>query len=448
MMDRERTISNTLLLASFSLNRMSARTLFPWMLVSVLPWTGSMLAAQPASTQRDCAPAVIDTVITNGPLCPGDHIELAMETSGDVLGYSWEGPGTGTFFTFTPAYTFSFQILGEYMLVAYGNCGNDTAWVMMTAKGAGAGQDGTLHLCDNSPLKSLATGLGTHEEGGAWTFNGEPHNGLYDTATDHPGDYIYTVPDTATCPGASQAATITVEMTNVGPDMAWSVCSLDPAFNLQEALEPGYTPGGTWSHYVFLSIVPHSGTYDPAVDSSGVFKYNIANCQAAVTVAEIPALPWFEDADQDSLGDPVAMVWSCEQPAGYVADSTDNCNAIPGRTGSPCDDGWDDTVDDMITDSCTCAGTMALAIRPLQGQLPFSIWPNPNAGLRLNVHSAETGPGELRVHDALGRLEMALPITLGNMPVSIPLEGRLAPGIHVVSITVNGRKGILRLTVQ
>ncbi len=38
-------------------------------------------------------------------------------------------------------------------------------------------------------------------------------------------------------------------------------------------------------------------------------------------------------------------------------DSSDNCPGIPGQIGSPCNDGDPDTLGDIITTLCTCAGT-------------------------------------------------------------------------------------------
>src|SRR5690606_20856428 len=105
---------------------------------------------------RSCEPAVIDSAFSNSPLCPGDHINLEVAVSGDIIGYSWEGPGTGTFFSFSPSYSFPFQLLGDYTIIAFGECGNDTAVVTITAQGAGAGQDNTLQLCGNGPAHNLS----------------------------------------------------------------------------------------------------------------------------------------------------------------------------------------------------------------------------------------------------------------------------------------------------
>lgn len=397
-----------------------------------------------------CDPALIDTVITNGPLCPGDHIDLSVVATGDILGYSWEGPGTGEFFSFTPSYSFNFQVLGEYRVVVYGECGNDTATVMVDASGAGAGHDDSLHICDDGPLQALAIALGTHADGGTWAFNELPHSGMFDPAVDVSGEYVYTAPNAATCPGTSQTATITVDLTHVGPNMERDICSVDTAFDLLEVLTPNVTPGGVWSRYVFISLVPHNGIYDPGTDSSGAFQYALQGCTASVIINEAPALPWFQDLDNDSLGDPFTVEWSCTQPLGYVADSTDNCTEFHGRIGSPCDDGIPWTVDDVVTDSCTCAGSVpTLITEEGPGDRGLRLWPNPNAGDRVFLEASESGPATLDLFDALGRgvLHKELELIEGY-PTAVDLPAGAARGVYTLRLLVNNQVRTSRLTIR
>lgn len=405
------------------------------------------LNARPLAQGCACESAAIDSVITNGPLCPGDPVDLAVVVSGDVIGYSWEGPGTGTFFTFDPAFSFGTQVLGQYMVVAYGMCGNDTAVVEMTAQGAGAGQDDTLHICDDAPPRVLADLLGTHAEGGAWTFNGAPHSGIFNPAADQPGQYVYTSPFPVTCPGAAQTATITVAEIAIGPDSGLTVCATDPAFALSQGLSPGADPGGTWSRLVFLSLVPHGGMYDPAVDSSGFFRYTVGACWATVQVTEDPAFPWFADADGDSLGDPATRVWACTAPPGYVADSTDNCILLPGRVGSPCDDGSAATVNDQITDSCTCAGSAPALIVAAGRGLPPAIWPNPFTGGSLFV-GVPGASATVQVFNAMGAAVTAVvPVPQGGV-AKLELGGVLARGMYLVRWMGDGVGGAWPLLVH
>lgn len=405
--------------------------------------------ARPGPSARSCDPAVIDSVITNSPLCAGDHINLAVVATGDILGYSWEGPGTGTFFTFEPQYSFSFQILGDYTIIVYGQCGNDTATVTMTAQGAGAGVSDTVHLCDDSPPLDLSTCLGTHAPGGFWTLNGSPHGNVYDPAVDDPGDYMYTVPFPVTCPGAAQNATITVQETRVGPNATWSLCATDSAFSMMLALEAEADTGGAWYRMQFLSLIPHTATYTPAVDSSGIFRYELNGCFATVQVTEWPAFAWFSDADSDGLGDPLAEVTACTQPPGFVADSTDACPALPGTVGDPCDDGNPLTFEDQITDSCTCAGDLHTGIAGSgDPATDMVVWPNPFSGGGLHLRAPWTGPAEVRLYNALGALVWAASVRIqGDAATILPGED-LVTGAYWLVLSTPGGSGSVPLIVR
>ncbi len=410
-----------------------------------------MLGGQTAYAGRSCDPVVIDSVITNSPLCAGDHINLSVFASGDIIGYSWEGPGTGTFFSFTPAYSFSFQILGDYTIIVYGDCGNDTAVVSITAQGAGAGYDDTLRICDNGPPKNLEEALGAHATGGTWVFDELPHSGIYQPGVDVPGDYVYTSPYLASCPGTSQTATITVVEVAVGPNVTRDLCASDSAFNLIDALVPDATPGGEWSCLVFISLEPHSGIYEPGIDSSGTFRYSVLGCTASVMISEAPLLPWFEDLDGDGFGDPFVREWNCYPLPGFVADSTDNCIGLIGKTGEPCDDGSPETLDDVITDSCTCEGTIPTAMLTTQEQQAVvSIWPNPNSGDQLYLRTAEIGQGEVRIFDATGRLRLSEQVLLkgDQAAIRLPLGAAMAQGLYIVHFTAAGRSTSLPLVIR
>ncbi|MBP8822446.1 MAG: T9SS type A sorting domain-containing protein [Flavobacteriales bacterium] len=75
-------------------------------------------------------------------------------------------------------------------------------------------------------------------------------------------------------------------------------------------------------------------------------------------VADV-ATTWYADTDGDGLGDPSDSQpgFTCNPPAGYVADNSDLCPAASGTVGSACDDGNPNTTGDALDANCNCNGT-------------------------------------------------------------------------------------------
>ena len=81
------------------------------------------------------------------------------------------------------------------------------------------------------------------------------------------------------------------------------------------------------------------------------------NCDALVddadpTVSYTADDMWYVDADQDSFGNPNIGVSACDQPSGFVADSTDcdDLNALNNPTGTEVCDGVDNDCDALVDD--------------------------------------------------------------------------------------------------
>lgn len=423
---------------------------FPVLRSSVVPAVLclALSSVAQARTGGGCEPARIDSVITNAPVCAGEPVNLALLMSGDVFGYSWEGPGTGTFFSTEPFFSFPGQFLGQYTIVAFGLCGNDTAYAAVTAQGAGAGRDSSITLCSDAQPVQLGNLLGLHDEGGIWTCNGESHTGCYVPGTDIPGDYIYTAPNPATCSGTAQTATISVAELHMGQSASVEVCAGDSAFDLAQHLDPDLAPGGQWGQWVFISLVPHSGIYDPAVDSSATFRYSVEGCHVQVMVEEWPLLQWFADQDGDGYGDPDTSVWSCGPVPGHVRDSTDTCAHLPGRIGDPCDDGFVPTVNDRITDDCICAGVIPVQVAEAVPMDAGRLWPNPIAGGTLNIASMWNGQAVLELVDAAGRVQWRHALRLQNGLGAVELPEGVAPGLYLVRLGNEQHQAVHRLLVR
>lgn len=401
------------------------------------------------ASAKDCEPARIDSVITNSPLCPGDHVELSVVALGDIIGYSWQGPGTGETFTFTPEFSFLFPVTGDYTVVVFGECGNDTAMVTITSLGAGAGNGGIMNVCDNGPVKSLDLMLGPHDPGGAWTYFNEPHGNMFDPLVDPPGPYVYTMPDSVACSNANQSATVAVQITRVGPPRAVSICEMDSAVDLAGFLAPDHTENGLWYTMVMLSQVAHPEYYDPAVDSSSTFFYAVAGCTASVAVTEDPASLWFADLDQDGLGDPHQRVLACAGPVDYVSDSTDACGSLAGTIGNHCDDGDSTTVNDHIDADCECVGDLYTSIR-VSGAIPaLNVWPNPYAEGVLHIAYPGLDSPEIVLSDVHGRTVARQWATSRNGSfVSLELPSGLAPGPYLVRMVSEHSSSTATLLVR
>lgn len=233
----------------------------------------------------------------------------------------------------------------HYVVPAIGNCGADTAMVNVQITTApDAGGDGTLAFCSNGAGQNLGLGLtGTPDPNGTWTFGGNPHGPVYVPVNDVPGVYTYTVLGQSPCAN-DNAVVVVSEHTApfAGLDNTYTICSSAGAFNMFTQLAGNPQSGGSWRG---PTMAAHGSSYNPAVDSSGIYTYIISgaapcvNDTALLTVVEIPAA----SAGRDSLMDVCSTVAEIDLFAalGPEADSVgtwqdvDNSGALTDSLFSP-----------------------------------------------------------------------------------------------------------------
>lgn len=193
----------------------------------------------------------------------------------------------------TPLVGQSFASIGASGCLTFqwtsGASGVGSGWSAVITTGPDAGADASYTVCSDAPPFNMRAKLGgAAQPGGIWTGPlGQPHTSSFDPSADQAGIYTYTLAGTAPC--AAAVATLTVSLQtapSAGLDATLTLCSTAPAADLFLALGGAPQSGGTWVG----PNGPHSGTFDPGVDTAGEYVYTVAgtapcvNGSATVTV--------------------------------------------------------------------------------------------------------------------------------------------------------------------
>jgi gliding motility-associated-like protein len=223
----------------------------------------------------------------------------------------------------------------NYILPTLPQCEGDTARLTVEViNGPFAGNNGGISVCANSAPINLGTGLsGSPDAGGAWyntsTWSIVP-NGIFLPSAGS-GVFAYVVSGSGLCPADTALVTATVtQPPNAGDDTGLAICSIDAPVALFGLLGPNAQTGGTWTFTPQGggSPVPHSGTYNPAVDAPGTYRYRVLgtppcpNATANITVTE-PQVP---NAGCD------ATVPLCSNGSAVLMRTLLGCDAQPGGT--------------------------------------------------------------------------------------------------------------------
>lgn len=141
-----------------------------------------------------------------------------------------------------------------------------------------APQDTPVSVCSSTTTDLFNAINGNPGTGGTWTVPaGEASlaGNIFDPAINAEGEYIYSF--TKTCNTALTAISVKVNVTveqanNAGTSTSKNTCKNATSFDLFPLLGTGVTTTGTWS---FNGTNRPNGTFNPATDSTGDYKYTI-----------------------------------------------------------------------------------------------------------------------------------------------------------------------------
>ena len=214
------------------------------------------------------------------------------QPGGQWLDLDGTGAVTGQYFNASMVsagiYRFRYRLTGTV------SCASDSAMTTITVVAEpNAGTNGNTSTCSSSPAFSLFPLLGGNpQNGGVWTFNGQPFSGVYDPVLNGSGTYVYTVGGSAPCANATASVTVNeVQAPVAGGSSATTVCSNGGPFNMTLRLSGSPQPGGTWS----FGGQSHGDLFVPGLDDPGIYVYTVqgqAPCnpaQATLTITQVPA---------------------------------------------------------------------------------------------------------------------------------------------------------------
>lgn len=212
---------------------------------------------------------------------------------------------------------------------------NFAGWSAAITTGPSAGTNGSFTACSTMAPFNLFPLLGaTPDGGGSWTApGGGPHGATFDPQNDPAGVYTYTVSGPAPCADSSATVTITlIDPASPGNSSALAVCANGTSVNLFAALGGAPAPGGSWTG----PLGPHSGTFNPASDPSGVYTYTVIGPAPCGSSSASVTITVNQPADAGTNG----TITVCENDAPFslfaeLGGTPDAGGAWTGPGGSP-----------------------------------------------------------------------------------------------------------------
>ncbi|MBO0331892.1 T9SS type B sorting domain-containing protein [[Muricauda] lutisoli] len=165
-----------------------------------------------------------------------------------------------------------------------------------------AGTDAMVSICkSDAPIDLFAQLGGNPSSGGVWTPALSGGNGIFDPAVDLPGTYRYTLVD-MNCNSAYAEVSVTLnDALLAGLDNSLELCSNGSPVSLFDYLLGTPDSGGTWSP----SLTSDNGTFDPMLDTPGLYTYTVENglCPNDSASIEVSVITEIPDAGEDGVAD-------------------------------------------------------------------------------------------------------------------------------------------------
>ncbi|MBL7939908.1 MAG: PKD domain-containing protein [Flavobacteriales bacterium] len=347
-------------------------------------------------------PASTPTVSSNGPVCAGGTLNLtAASTGGGTLSYSWSGPNGYSSTLQNPSLPgVTYAMSGTYSVTVTNGCSSSTSTISVPvidpAISISYPPDAYCTLYQGLVLPTISGQMGGTFSDNSPNLTVAPNTGAVAPSISAAGNYTvtYTIAATPGCPLRQASAPVQIALppnTNFQYNGVSNTLYAHLCTGPLPTLPSGVSPGGVYSvsGNPSVGIDPVSGelNFDPFLEDVTLawVSYQVpatATCPAVGTQEMVTINPGriFRDSDEDGYGDPNEMIYFCDPiPQGYSYYAGDYCPWDPWKIdpgfcgcgqdepGTTCDDGDPLTQNDLVTATCTCAGT------PAQGLLSLSV---------------------------------------------------------------------------
>jgi len=263
-------------------------------------------------------------VAASNSFCEGGSLQL---TASDGTAYVWRNGsnqvGTGSTYTAYSAGAYTVEVSNSNGCKAT----SDVKQITVNPLPAALIQTSAWNTCEGESLV-LTTGSGVSYK---W-FNGSNQIGnsasyiVYTT-----GNYSVEITDANGCSATSPATHITVH-----PLPSASIISAEDSFCEGTSMVLTASSGVSFQWFKETTAVGTGANY--TVTSGGSYTVEVTDgngCKAIsapAVIEELPLVVWYEDRDNDGLGEASATLLACTQPAGYVATSGDECPNDPNKS--------------------------------------------------------------------------------------------------------------------